>query len=173
MNYRAISLWQPYATLISIGAKRHETRSWSTPHRGPTLIHASKKWTPELAQICLREPFRSALGIDATDPVNWVAPGCTPPTFGLPLGAVVAIAELADCLPTPVGGTLFDLGSAKPYDRLDHAFGDWSAGRYAWRLDRVRPLPEPIPWPGLMGLWTPPAELIERAEAILEGVPDE
>ena len=40
---RAISLIQPWATLIVAGLKRYETRSWSTPYRGRILIHASKK----------------------------------------------------------------------------------------------------------------------------------
>jgi len=32
---KCLSIIQPYATLIAIGAKRIETRSWSTPYRGP------------------------------------------------------------------------------------------------------------------------------------------
>ena len=38
---KAISLLQPWATLVSIGAKRVETRSWRTDYRGPIAIHAS------------------------------------------------------------------------------------------------------------------------------------
>ena len=37
---RAISLWQPWATLIANGHKRYETRAWRTAYRGPLLIHA-------------------------------------------------------------------------------------------------------------------------------------
>lgn len=37
---KAITLMQPWATLVAIGAKRLETRSWSTNYRGPLAIHA-------------------------------------------------------------------------------------------------------------------------------------
>lgn len=40
---KAITIIQPWATLIAIGAKRFETRSWATTHRGPIAIHAGKK----------------------------------------------------------------------------------------------------------------------------------
>lgn len=40
---KAISLWEPWATLIALGLKTIETRTWSTSHRGPLLICASKR----------------------------------------------------------------------------------------------------------------------------------
>src|SRR5205085_11846598 len=39
---KALSLLQPWATLVIIGAKTIETRSWSTSYRGTLMIHASK-----------------------------------------------------------------------------------------------------------------------------------
>lgn len=39
---KALTVHQPWATLIAIGAKRLETRSWSTSYRGPLAIHAAK-----------------------------------------------------------------------------------------------------------------------------------
>ena len=39
---KALTLYQPWATLVAIGAKKIETRSWSTPYRGPLAIHAGK-----------------------------------------------------------------------------------------------------------------------------------
>jgi activating signal cointegrator 1 len=47
---KAITLTQPWATLVAIGAKRIETRSWPTNYRGPLAIHAAKgfpKWAKE------------------------------------------------------------------------------------------------------------------------------
>jgi hypothetical protein len=38
-----ISIQQPWAFLILHGIKRHENRTWSTPYRGPLLIHAGKR----------------------------------------------------------------------------------------------------------------------------------
>jgi hypothetical protein len=39
---KVLSLTQPWATLAAIGAKKIETRSWSTAYRGPLAIHAAK-----------------------------------------------------------------------------------------------------------------------------------
>jgi hypothetical protein len=32
-------------------------------------------------------------------------------------------------------------------------FGNYSEGRYAWILENIQPLPEPIPAKGAQGLW--------------------
>ncbi|WP_409175497.1 hypothetical protein [Brevibacillus fortis] len=34
---KAITIHQPFATLIALGEKRFETRGWATRYRGPTL----------------------------------------------------------------------------------------------------------------------------------------
>ena len=63
---KALTLTQPWATLVAMGAKRIETRSWTTNYRGPLAIHAGKGpstigW-PQLNHICNHtEPFRSVL----------------------------------------------------------------------------------------------------------------
>ena len=56
-----LSLVQPWATLLLSGAKRYETRCWSTSYRGLLGIHASRRWSADLDYLCLREPFRTAL----------------------------------------------------------------------------------------------------------------
>jgi len=38
---RALSLWQPWASLIYDGRKTIETRSWEMLYRGPLAIHAA------------------------------------------------------------------------------------------------------------------------------------
>ncbi len=40
---KAITIWQPWASLLACGAKQYETRSWATSYRGPIAIHAAKK----------------------------------------------------------------------------------------------------------------------------------
>lgn len=40
---RALSLWQPWASLIYDGRKTIETRHWEMLHRGPLAIHAAMK----------------------------------------------------------------------------------------------------------------------------------
>ena len=47
---KALSLKQPWATLIVAGIKPIENRTWSCPYRGPLLIHASQNWDKEGAR---------------------------------------------------------------------------------------------------------------------------
>ena len=60
-NYKvkALSLTEPYATLIKLGKKKIETRSFKTNYRGELYIHASstkipKEWknNEELINLC-------------------------------------------------------------------------------------------------------------------------
>jgi hypothetical protein len=44
---KAITVRQPYATLLCMGLKTIETRTSTTNYRGPLLIHASKS-CPEI-----------------------------------------------------------------------------------------------------------------------------
>lgn len=121
---------QPWASLVAMGAKKLETRSWSTHYRGPLAIHASRGLRPEAREWCRTEPFRSALvGLD-------------PDT--LPRGAIVAVCELVDCIRITPGNV--------PEDP-ERAFGDYAPGRWAWQLEEIRRLPEPIPAKGALGLW--------------------
>lgn len=136
---KAISLWQPWGSLIARGLKLHETRHWSTSHRGRIAIHAAK--TRDLAgspdELC-----RVGLGL------RWAE--------DLPLGAVVAVARLVACrYAEHIEGDL---------TRADRAAGNYAIGRFAWRLEDVRPLAEPIPAVGRQGLfnWTPPDDLDAR-----------
>lgn len=84
---KTLSLTQPWATLVAIGEKRIETRSWATNYRGPLAIHASKGFPRWAVELALTEPFRSTL---ATAGVKQLA--------DLPTGAVIATCTLVDCL---------------------------------------------------------------------------
>ena len=85
----ALSVLQPWASLLAVGAKRIETRSWFTPYRGAVAIHASKRF-PMADQLLLKDRrFNSAL-------VNHYALN----DFGLPnlpTGAILAVADLVAC----------------------------------------------------------------------------
>lgn len=39
---KALSLYQPWASLMSMSKKKFETRTWGTSFRGLVVIHASK-----------------------------------------------------------------------------------------------------------------------------------
>ena len=134
---RALSITQPWASLIALGAKSIETRSWATGYRGPLAIHATKGFPRRALECCLDEPFRSAL---------WAA--SVRSADHLPRGKVVAIAELVDVRRITTPKSLRYVLSAN-----EVAFGDFTPGRYAWVLANVQPLPEPIPARGMQRLW--------------------
>ena len=49
---KALTLTQPWASLMELGQKEVETRSWYTGYRGELVIHAAKgfpKWAKETA----------------------------------------------------------------------------------------------------------------------------
>jgi activating signal cointegrator 1 len=79
---KALTMTQPWATLVAIGANVIETRDWPTKHRGPFAIHAAKGFPPDARALCRTRPFRDALaagGYESSD--------------ALPLGAVVALVR--------------------------------------------------------------------------------
>jgi hypothetical protein len=164
----AISLWQPWAHLIAIGAKRFETRSWSTTYRGLMAIHAGKKWTSRMAAQCLEEPFLSILSKD--EPTFRLRAEANAADLSFAFGAVIAIADLVEVWPTSELAWASCPKSlrnpAVPPDLAiglqERAFGDFSHGRYAWQYENVTRLPEPIPCPGKQGLWVPDAEIVDR-----------
>lgn len=137
---KAITLWQPWATLIAIGAKRFETRSWPTSYRGPIAVHAGK-----------RAPGDLELNLMLSLLANGRIPGL-PAIDDLPLGVVVATAELVDCV--RMTGEM-----VRRQAELELDVGDWRTGRYAWELANVQALATPITARGAQGLWewTPPA----------------
>lgn len=47
MQYKCLSLTEPYATLIKNSIKTIETRSWKTSYRGELYIHPSSTKIPK------------------------------------------------------------------------------------------------------------------------------
>jgi activating signal cointegrator 1 len=141
---KALTICQPYAELICRGIKRVENRTWATPHRGPVAIHAGK----------------SRKFLDLTDDGTLDAEYDIA-VAEMPFGAVVAVADLVDCV---------WLDSSKPIWKHVPAFSaekfpwmnmhEHTEGPCCWVLENVRCLPEPVPWMGLMGLWELPDSAI-------------
>lgn len=149
MRIKAISLWQPWASLVAIGAKQFETRGWWTNYRGPLAIHAAKRWTHEQWSLCQQAPFVEAFSVMPA----MIAATCGVVPNGkrhtLPLGCIVATCELVGCRIIDQDGTL----SMPEVTEQEYAFGNWSPGRYAWRLNNVRMLRETVPWKGRQGFF--------------------
>jgi hypothetical protein len=140
MMMKTLTLTQPWATLVAIGAKKIETRSWSTNYRGPLAIHAAKGFSTWAKEECWDVDFCVPLN-NAGYKIFDMDTGAT----DLPLGAVIATCELVDVIriyaDTDIPG--------KP----ELMFGDYTVGRYMWKLENVVCLPEPIPAKGSLGLW--------------------
>lgn len=133
---KALSLTQPWATLVAAGAKTIETRSWQARYRGPLAIHAAKGFPPEARAVCRRAGFYFAL--EAAGIRSWEE---------LPTGVIVATCRLVDVKPTTGAPWVFDLPA------MERAFGDYSPGRFGWFLEDVQALAEPVPAKGAQGLW--------------------
>lgn len=164
---KALTIRQPWATLIALGVKTIETRSWRAPQAliGQTIaIHAGNHRPKDVYQNAHYGPF---------DFPQIFAPlydygKCVDPQessdgewwryrWAGPLGAIVATATLADCVPM-----VADCGAADVVhlaieparlcrnwtttgvsDQLP--FGDFQPGRWAWLLTDVKPTTEHCP----------------------------
>lgn len=138
---KAISLWEPWASLIRCGAKTIETRSWITYYRGPIAIHAAKRcvrW--EIADLLDEDDWQSGLAPLAHDDSMGVVH-----VDDLAFGCIVAICNLHCCVPTEQIGD-------HVIDREGH-FGNYMPGRFAWCCTAVRALREPLPYKGRQGLF--------------------
>lgn len=149
---RAITLHQPWATLVAIGEKKIETRSWLTQYRGKLAIHAGRntKYVNVRSRdyLCDEEPFRSIL-------LDWMAWK----NNTMPLGCIVATCNLVEvarinlAISFPACRAYWHNKREWRLSAQERAFGDYSVGRYMWLLDNVQILPEPIPAKGSMGFW--------------------
>jgi hypothetical protein len=133
---KAISLWQPWASLIMVDAKRYETRSWATAHRGPLLIHAAKtrRGIAEASES-LRHEVWERFAFEE-----------------LPFGALIGVVQLVEVLATE-GPTVRGMLQARPQEAI---FGNFEPGRFAWELRSVRAFAQPIPYRGQQGLFEVP-----------------
>lgn len=131
---KVLSVRQPYATLLVIGAKAIETKARPSNYRGELGIHASARFDRAAMELCRQEPFRSALAR-----AGYLAPDA------LPTGAILGIVEMMECCAT---GKLFEVIS-----RVERSFGDYRPGRYGWVMSNPRAFTKPIPAKGALSFW--------------------
>jgi hypothetical protein len=126
----AISLRQPWPTIVLNAGCRVINRGWPTDVRGPVLLHASKtlcdnrEWAEAIDLLLSAHPFPRSVYI--------------PLPADMPRGGIVGQAELVNCVTAPPAG---DRG--------------WFVGPYGFVLRNVRPLPF-RPWRGDIGFWDAP-----------------
>lgn len=153
---KALSLWQPWATLIAIGAKQYETRSWATSYRGELVIHAAKR--PNEAKALADAIYmKTASGGRIRETASeyerfaiaalYADAGKQPGDFipALPLGAGLCIVRLIGCYRTESMKYMLS--------PQEIAFGDYSPGRFAWKLEMIQRFSKPEPMRGAQGLF--------------------
>lgn len=127
---KVLSLMQPWASLLVMGIKKIETRTWTTTFRGELLIHASKSTA---GKIFIKTPSISQ-HLDSF--------------ASLPLGAIIGQATLKDIIRVnsiPVQETDVILE--------ENAFGDQQKAKYHWVFEAAILFDEAIPATGKQGLW--------------------
>lgn len=189
---KALTVRQPWASLIALGVKTIETRSWRAPKAliGERIaIHAGKArpkdvWCSASADPVFPPPLARLYDYGkCVDPQESNDGEWWRYRWDGPLGAVVAVATLADCAPMEaldypepsdaslLCGTAVYLWSDPAWagyllhvSRHEHPsvdtdiadqlpYGDFQPGRWAWMLSDVDVLAEPIPAKGKQGLW--------------------
>ena len=137
---KALTIIQPWATLIASGHKMNETRSWKTNYRGEVLIHAGKN----------PKDYTSGCYIDDPDGRHFQEAGITPNNFeDLPRGSIIGKATLVNCI--HINKEFRD--HLKRSNPAEYAFGDYRIGRYAWVFENPVLFEKPIPARGRQGLW--------------------
>ncbi len=152
---RSITVRQPWASCIASShadAKRVENRGRPTSYRGPIAIHAA----------------RTADTAADTDPriTGLFGPD---PRLGRPVGAVIAVADLADCHQA----TLDWADTADPRPCCTPWGERWYNGAPAWHLvlANVRVLDTPVPARGQIGVpWNLPADVAAQVNTQLAAV---
>lgn len=129
---KAITLWQPWASLWCSPAKIHETRHWPTPHRGWLLVHAAKRklddFSGDKLDAIMDEHFGQHWGLE------------------IPFGAIVGMVRLVDCVRANSLPTAHQ-------DSDDYECGDFASGRFGWQRGDYRVFVEPIPYKGAQGFF--------------------
>lgn len=158
---KAISLWQPWASLWVSKNKRHDTRHWSTNHRGRLQVHAAKKFVKDVdsdLDDILSSEFGGHWGME------------------LPTGAIIGMVDLVDIISTNTlyGGAFNpEFSKLTDDDRIDIECGDFSPDRFGWRRGTYWVFREPVPYKGHQGLFNVPhavvADAIANAREVIGG----
>lgn len=121
---KVVSIKEPFASLITHGIKKIETRSWKTNYRGKILIHSS------LTKQEIRDSIKHLVD------------------FELIRGYILCEAELVDCIYM----TEEFIEDLKKNNYTEYLCGRYEVGRYAWVLDNIKPI-KPIKAKGQLGIW--------------------
>lgn len=137
-TFPAITLWQPWASLIFWGIKRHETRGFPLPKR---LIG---EWVAIHAAARSIRPAELGPALDAIMLDHWGSGY----EVSLPHRAVLGLVRFAAPIRTEDANPAWT-----PEEDRDRSAGDWTPGRWAWPIVEHHQLDEPFPATGRQGWW--------------------
>lgn len=150
---RALTLHEPYASLVAEGYKLYETRPRCPKSMvGQRIaIHAGKKMLTLAEMQALPEEV-----VDFVSDKGGIRE--------LPYGAIVASATLVRVhvvIEQAINNQRALVQETYPPTyRIRHIktdpYGDFSQGRYIWELGDISKVDEPIPMRGFQGFWTLP-----------------
>lgn len=123
---KALTIKQPYATLIAEGIKEYEFRTWKTNYRGEFLVHAEKG-----KNIQYMEKFKDL-------------------DLEYPSGYIIAIASLENCI--EVTNEFRNILKKKNPILYSHIINDKNWKGYAFKLTNVKKI-ENIPAQGKLSFW--------------------
>lgn len=150
---RALTLYQPHASLMAVGEKKIETRSWPAPKTLKpgdwVAIHAAKATPP----IWIRSHTRTQLVTVLAERHDLVLP--------MPAGMIVGLARFVECLPCGIGG-LVKAGTFQGISEQERILGAFGPGRWGWLFEDATPLKPAVPARGYQGLWTVPDRLVSQ-----------
>ncbi len=146
---KAISLSEPWASLVAGGWKRNETRSWNTSYRGWLAIHAAKSIDVDVTEAVARwrmleRPKKGATMAEMPHPPT--SPAMTW------CGHVVALAQLVTV--QHLVGAWGPEWAEREFGKTECELGKYAPGRFVWRLANVWRLEAPVPARGRQQLWT-------------------
>lgn len=154
---KAITVQQPWAWAIFHG-KNIENRTQAWTYRGPLAIHAGNRWSDRGQRSPLvQNAFRKAAPEYRTREfrlahLNGHLPGGA-------VGAILGVVDLVDVHP--------EAGCCAPWGEASYVEHGGSERRNVVHLilENPRLLDHSIPCRGALGLWTPPADVIQAVNS--------
>ena len=129
---KVLTLTEPWATLMMLGEKNIETRSWRTHHRGLLAIHAAKTMPNYAREFCAHPEVVAAFLRQEKQP------RCRP-------GMILCVRDLIACVPTT---------EIRCLPTREQYFGDYSPGRWAWIFSSaIQIISPPVQTKGALRLW--------------------
>lgn len=149
---KALTVRQPWATLLVAGIKHMETRTRDTKHRGVLAIHAGMHMPCRIGETI---DIGAGFTVERDSTAGLLLRGLRQP-YRLPVGAVIGAVELFQTRKTTSG----EHGP----DNRELALGDHSPGRWAWSTaSAIRT--DPMPIRGQLGLWNLPDDIAAEVQA--------